>query len=69
MKCTVIKGGWFWKGEEQLKGAVIDGQTDQWIGHRVRDGLVVAGEVELETEAAEAPATDNAEAPRARGRK
>ena len=38
-KCRVVKGGWMWKGVEQVVGAEID-ESVEWIENRMRDGLV-----------------------------
>jgi hypothetical protein len=53
-KCRVTKGGWWWKGAEQLVGAVIE-EAAEWISHRVRDGLVELLEGEPETASRPAP--------------
>lgn len=72
MKCRVTKGGWMWKGAEQVVGTELD-ESPEWIANRVRDGLVesaAAGDaVEPVIEQAVAvPDAEVAVAPRQRGK-
>jgi hypothetical protein len=72
-QCRVIKGGWFWKGEVQNAGDVIDAPSEQWIDNRIADNnlverIAVAEEPATIETAAQLPAPETAVIPRARGK-
>lgn len=40
-QCRVVKGGWYWKGEQMVAGQILDAPSAQWIANRVADGGLV----------------------------
>jgi hypothetical protein len=56
MKARINKGGWWWLGVERHAGDVIDVPSEQWLAHRVADGLCEPIDDAIETQRDEPPA-------------